>query len=273
MRDGQNNGIETLSSTAHQAWNPFLGTETAAGYARARPDYHPQAVAALARLLRLSARVLCAVDVGCGTGMSSRALRPLAERVVAVDVSRPMLTAAAPFDGVQFVQAAAERLPVRAACCNLVTSAAAFHWFDQRAMLAEAHRVLQPHGGLAVYTDFFSGHVEGRPELVAWLADVYRTLYPAPPRRKSFDPAAVKGAGFALIGEERLASERQLTGEQLVDYLLTQSNATSAIDRGRIDRPSLRAWLLAEVGRLLPPDEHGVAGFTGHVWCARRSPA
>lgn len=268
MRDDRNSGNDALW-TPDAVWNPFLGEETAAGYARARPDYHPQAVAAVAGLLRLSAPVSCVIDVGCGTGMSSRALRALAARVVAVDVSRPMLSAAAAMDGVHFVQAAAERLPVRAACCDLVTSAAAFHWFDQQAMLAEARRVLRPGGGLAVYTDFFTGHVEGRPELVTWLADVYRTRYPAPPRRNFFDPAAVEMADFTLLGEERLASERELTGEQLVDYLLTQSNATSAIDRGRIDRPDLRAWLLAEIGRLLPPGEHGIAGFTGHVWCAR----
>lgn len=62
-------------------WNPFLGRDTAANYARARPDHHPAAVAAASRLLGLDTPVGLAVDVGCGTGMSARALRAVADAV------------------------------------------------------------------------------------------------------------------------------------------------------------------------------------------------
>lgn len=251
------------------AWNPFLGEQTAASYASARPDYHPQAVAAVRRLLGLSQRVAVAADVGCGTGMSSRALRGIADRVIGLDVSGPMVRAAAPAPDVSFLQAAAERLPLQSQAIDVVASAAAFHWFGQGAMLAEVRRVLRPGGGLAVYTDFFAGRLTGLPDFTDWLAETYRPRFPAPPRRAFFDADAAAEAGLQFAGEEELASERRLTASQLTDYLMTQSNATSALDAGRISRGALRSWLLAEIRRFLPGDEPGTAEFTGHVWCSR----
>ncbi len=68
--------------------NPFLAEETAPAYARARPDYHAAALAAAVRALDIATPVPLAVDVGCGTGMSTRALRRVADRAVGLDVSR-----------------------------------------------------------------------------------------------------------------------------------------------------------------------------------------
>jgi len=138
------------------AWNPFLGAQTARGYARARPDYHPQAVTVAARLLELDRPVETAADLGCGTGMSTRALRAIAAHVIGFDVSHPMLLAAEALPGVSYARAAAEQLPLQSQSCDLAAAAAAFHWFDQTATLAEVRRVVRPGGALLAYTDFFS---------------------------------------------------------------------------------------------------------------------
>ena len=150
--------------------NPFLGEDTAENYARARPDYHPAAVAAAVRLLGLRVPVPLAVDVGCGTGMSSRALAAVARQVVALDASRPMLRAAEPAVGVQYVQSAAEQLPIATDSVDLLVTAAAFHWFDQPAMLAETARVLRLGAGFVVYTDFFTDRLDGAEDCAEWLA-------------------------------------------------------------------------------------------------------
>src|SRR5664280_188000 len=100
------------------AWNPFLGAQTARGYARARPDYHPQAVTVAARLLELDRPVETAADLGCGTGMSTRALRAIAAHVIGFDVSHPMLLAAEALPGVSYARAAAEQLPLQSQSCT-----------------------------------------------------------------------------------------------------------------------------------------------------------
>ncbi|WP_433275258.1 class I SAM-dependent methyltransferase [Pseudonocardia xinjiangensis] len=251
------------------ASNPFLGALTGEYYALGRPDYHPAAVGAVARLLDLGDPLSLAVDVGCGTGMSTRALTAVAAQVVGLDVSASMLRAAAPAAGVGYLQAGAERLPLASCSAGLVVTAAAFHWFDQARALAEVARVLRPGGGFAVYSDFFSGRLGGADALTDWLAGTYRPRYPGPPRRSHFDRDAADVAGLAFVGSEELRYDVPMTADALADYLLSQSNATSAIDDGRTTRAELRAWLLAEFEPRMPA-EVVRAQFTCTVWCSRK---
>lgn len=251
--------------------NPFLAAQTAQNYAHARPNYHPDALAVAVRLLDLPVPVGVAVDMGCGTGMSSRALADVADRVVGLDVSRPMLGAAEPQAGVHYLQAAAERLPLRSEIADLGVTAAAFHWFDQEAMLTDAARVLRPGGGFVVYTDFFSGLLDGGQECSAWLSDTYRPRFPAPPRRDWFDRDLAESAGLRFVGSEQLAHRVPMTAGSLIDYLLSQSGATSALDEGRVTIEGLGAWLREELGRRLPNTGPVPVQFTGTVWCCRKS--
>lgn len=253
------------------AGNPFLGPHTGSRYRDARPDYHPEAVAVAARLLVLAAPVGLAADIGCGTGMSTRAVRAVARRVVGLDASLPMLRAAAPMAGVRYLRAAAERLPLRSGSCDLVTVAAAFHWFDQAATLAEVARVLPPGGAFVAYTGFFSGRLREEPAFTSWHRDVYLQRFPPPPRNSRFDPVAAEAAGLHLVDEEGWARKFSMTAAQLTDYLLSQSNVTSVLDSGRARLPETRAWLLDQVVRFVPPEGTAMAEFPGHVWCCRRT--
>lgn len=244
-------------------WNPFLDTGTATAYADSRPDHHSSAVAAAVRLFSLCTPIPLVVDVGCGTGMSSRAFAAAATTVLGVDPSRPMLTAGAPHTR---VQASAERLPIRDGVVDLVTAAAAFHWFDQPVALREIVRALRPGGAVAVYTDFFSGRLRGADDATAWLADVYRPHFPAPARGPFFARETAEAAGLRFVGEQQWERDVPMTPERLTRDLMSQSNATSAMDDGRITVPELRNWLHRELSdRMRCADAH----FTGRLWACR----
>lgn len=143
--------------------NPFDSEAAARRYAGGRRFYHDTALdLAFARLGLTDVGV--AIDLGCGTGLSTRALRGRAGRIIAADISAAMLREATRESGALYVVAGAERIPVRDSVADLVTAGAAFHWFDQPRAFAELARVLRPGGGLAVYSDFFLGRVAGVPE-------------------------------------------------------------------------------------------------------------
>ncbi|OLS64540.1 malonyl-ACP O-methyltransferase BioC [Pseudomonas putida] len=95
----------------------------------------------------------CWVDLGSGTGHFSRALQGrYADGLgVAVDIAEGMLRHARAAGGADYYVAGdAERLPLRAACADLMFSSLAVQWCANfRAVLAEARRVLQPGGVLA----------------------------------------------------------------------------------------------------------------------------
>jgi ubiquinone/menaquinone biosynthesis C-methylase UbiE len=99
------------------------------------------------------ARVL---DMGCGGGHASFAVAPLVGSVVAYDLSQEMLAAveaeAASRKLVNLTtqRGPAESLPFESGSFDFViTRFSAHHWYDVRAGLAEARRVLKPSGKAA----------------------------------------------------------------------------------------------------------------------------
>ncbi|MDQ3170004.1 MAG: metalloregulator ArsR/SmtB family transcription factor [Acidobacteriota bacterium] len=94
-------------------------------------------------------------DLGCGTGIVSASIAPFVSRVIAIDASDEMLTAArARLDdatNVELRNGVLESLPIDAASLDAATMMLVLHHVpDPGAALAEASRVLQPGGRLVI---------------------------------------------------------------------------------------------------------------------------
>lgn len=249
--------------------NPFDNEPAARRYAGARPFYHGVALELAASRLGLG-HVPLAVDLGCGTGLSARALRGRADHVIALDTSAAMLAAAESLAGVRYVVARSEQLPLPGSVAGLATAGAAFHWFDQARTLAELARVLRVGAALVVYGDFFHGRLAGRPAFTGWLQDSYLPAFPSPARHASFDAGTAEAAGFARPDYAEDELQIPLTCEQLTDYLMSQSNAAVAIASGRVTAADLRRQILAETGQFFPAGEPAAAVFGVRVWTTVR---
>ncbi|MGC7101402.1 class I SAM-dependent methyltransferase [Amycolatopsis lurida] len=249
--------------------NPFDSVPVARRYARGRRYYQDRALdLALGAVGARPAGL--ALDIACGTGLSTRALRGRAHRVVAFDVSRAMLTEAPRFPGAQYLVATAERIPLRDAAADLATVGAAFHWFDQQAVFAELARVLRPGGALAVYSDFFLGRIEREPGFETWFREVYLRRYPNPVRHGHFAPDLAAGAGFTEVRADQTEFPVPLTGRQLADFLLSQSNAGAAIEAGRTSEARLAGELAHELAPYFPDGGTARVAFGIRTWTTTR---
>ncbi|XP_067844092.1 putative methyltransferase DDB_G0268948 isoform X2 [Heptranchias perlo] len=95
-----------------------------------------------------------AVDVGCGSGLSTRNLAPFFEKVVGIDVSGAQIEEAKKMGGLNNVSyrlGLAEELEFEDGSVDLVTAGTAAHWFDMEKFMKEVHRILKPKGCLALY--------------------------------------------------------------------------------------------------------------------------
>jgi ubiquinone/menaquinone biosynthesis C-methylase UbiE len=156
-------------------------------------------------------------DLGCGTGHLSEALAPVVGRVVAVDESGAMLTAAkrrlAGFDNVEVRSGSVESLPLEDAELDVALLFMVTHFvLEPVKVLSEVRRVLKP-GGRVVILDLTShereeyslqmGHVwQGFSEEQArtWVSDaglsvVRHRVLPA-------DPHAKGPALFSLVAKK-----------------------------------------------------------------------
>jgi SAM-dependent methyltransferase len=94
------------------------------------------------------------VDLGSGTGLSTRVWAGRSAEVVGVEASpemREQAEAATPADNVRFVQAYAQATGLPDGEADIVTCSQAFHWMEPEPTLAEAARILRPGGVFAAY--------------------------------------------------------------------------------------------------------------------------
>jgi SAM-dependent methyltransferase len=224
--------------------NIFENSGMAAGYATSRPPVHPRIVDRIARTLHLAERVECALDVGCGAGLSTRPLHKIANRCVGIEPVEAMLKFAAdvaPRAG--FAVGRAEALPVRSHTVDLITAAGSLNYADLRCFFPEAARVLRPNGSLIVY-DFSQGKtLRDSPDLDSWHTG-FRRRYPQPAshaRELSPEILASLDSGFKLTGHELFEIGIVLSPAFYLDYTLTETNVANAVRSG-IPQQEIRDW-------------------------------
>jgi SAM-dependent methyltransferase len=91
------------------------------------------------------------VDIGAGTGLLSRAIAPMAGRVIAVEPDdRMRAVLAARSAGVEALPGRGEAIPLPDASADAVFVSSAWHWLDPDLAVPEIARVLRDGGRLAV---------------------------------------------------------------------------------------------------------------------------
>ena len=83
----------------------FTHSDEAERYAQSRPYFHPLAISRAKEATGAEKSVPLALDVACGTGLSTTALMAIAERVIGIDISRNMLLSAKRNVRLRYIQA------------------------------------------------------------------------------------------------------------------------------------------------------------------------
>jgi len=247
--------------------NPFGADGAGALYARGRPYHHPVTLARALEILGV-ARTGTALDVACGTGLSTRALAGVSDWVVGCELSAEMLRAAPRLPNAAFVRAAAECLPFGPGTFDAVTVASAVHWFDQDRFFSDAHRVLRAGGWLVCYDHYFLASVRGVPESDEWGRELF-ARYPLPARGRSTGERDIApGELFEVVGEDFFDNDQDMTLDTFVDYVCSQSNAITATRRGE----RVREWVARTAAAFFASGTRPVR-FGSVVTCLRHRPA
>ena len=210
------------------------------------------------------------IDVGSGTGISTRALRAVfgpGPRVVGVEPGNDMrATAAAEDGGVEYVDARAEEIPFPDASAALVLTAQAVHWFDRPAFYAEAVRLLEPGGALAVLSndrDLRSAFTDEHERLLERRSPGYDRHY------RSYDLVGELSATEGLDGAavHTFGWTRELTPDGYLGMAMSSSRMAAAAREIGEDR--LRTELRAIADHHFP-DGRILIPYTTRLVLARR---
>ena len=117
-------------------------------YAAYRPPIHE---IILNRVLGADYIATVGLDIGCGTGRSSIALKKYCDHVVGIDPSEQMLGNVRECDGIEYVTASGEMLPLGKDTVGIVTLAGSINYMNRMLLIDEVNRVCTANALVLVY--------------------------------------------------------------------------------------------------------------------------
>jgi SAM-dependent methyltransferase len=240
------------------------------GYARFRPPVHPLIIRRIGQFLRIQEPFPVALDIGCGTGLSTRALKPLSHQQIGIEPSRSMLAWASSIaPDCFYVNGTAEILPFANCSIDLITAAGSLNWLVLHRFFTDASRILKSHGLIVVY-DFGPGREFTDSELLSNWFKRFVERYPIPfcPEINS-TVLQRESIGFRLHRCEDFQYPLTMAPGDYLNYILTETNVDSAIQKG-ISRDEIRRWCKDTLNPIFQGTPQTVL-FRGFIACLARS--
>ncbi len=182
-------------------------------YAKSRPSYPSDAIEFILNHCELN-KDSTLVDIGAGTGISSRLLAAQGPTIIGVEPNDDMRAQAESesldFENLSFLKGTAEETLLLDNVADAVLCAQAFHWFKAEEALAEFKRILKPGGWVVLVwneRDEKDAFTKTYGDLLRELPD---TLAVEVPRGK---------AGQALLEAKTFSNQevKHFTNEQTMD--------------------------------------------------------
>jgi|SRR6185437_9882855 len=229
--------------------NYFSPKNTAERYAKGRPFFHRNTIKHISEFIKIDNKLENALDVACGTGMSTTALLDIAENVFGTDTSDEMLKLALNPQEIKYSKASAENLPFENNYFDIITVSSGVHWFDIDQFLQEANRVLKSKSWLMLYENHFISEMQGVESFGNWFPDIYLKKFPSPKRNNNYqwENDNLERKGFIFLKEEKFKNPIEFSKEELILYFTTQSNITEAVENKVSNYEEIENWLAKEL--------------------------
>ena len=215
------------------------------GFATHYDRYRPRPPAALLELLPPLAgvdRPRLVVDIGSGTGLSTRFWAELADEVVGIEPNEPMREVAeqaTDAGNVRYVGASAYETGLPNSSADLVTASQSLHWMRPERVFPEIGRILRSGGVFCAYeyfvlqTSLWEPEAEWevvltrKRELRATLGlDENKRVWPISQERLD------ESGEFRRTREVVLHSIEQGDGDRLVGFALSEGSMTTLLEAG-----------------------------------------
>lgn len=230
----------------------------AESYAHNRPPVHPAIVQKVGERLGIDAKLMRALDIGCGAGLSTAALRPLAETLIGIEPVPAMLAfshTVAP--QAIFLVGQAERLPFSNCAFDLITAAGAINYADLNLFFPEAERVLIEAGTLVIY-DFSAGRrFADDDRLERWYAEFERRYPPLPGYSLDVTTLDYDKYGLRLSHYEPLEIGLPMSLDSYLAYAMSETSVEHAIQTGAPEA-GIRDWCRHTLAEVFPHERRMV---------------
>lgn len=245
----------------------------AEGYKR-RPFLHEQIIERFKK--DVTSRIFPnGLDIGCGAGLSSKALKIICRHVTGTDISKEMITVArevcSSAEEYDFIVSRAEELPEFGSKFDMVTAAGVVSWVDKDLFLKKMNSVMSDHSYLLIYDFWITDKMKDCSAYTDWWHGAYLKNFPRPFRDESvWTKEDVARYGFLIKDQIRHEMEYDFDQDSFIEFMMVQSNVNAKIESGENSVNIVRKWFEQSTTPLFQGEKR-TAIFTGYSWYMERS--
>lgn len=241
----------------------------AEGYAKDRPFLHGQVMEQVKKELHLTGNLAYGLDVGCGAGLSTKALKMLCDQVAGTDISGEMIEAARALyqpPAYTFWQSSAEEIKAPCASFDIVTAAGVTGWIDEKKFLSNLRPMMKDEGVLVIYDFWITDQMKESVEYTKWWHDSYLKDFPKPPRKEVvWTGSLTEPFGFEAKSRTNYSMEYEFDQDAFIRFMLLQSNVNVQINEKGRDEAEIREWFWDTLEPIFEREKKTLL-FKGYCW-------
>lgn len=255
-------GEATMENTA------FDYKRIAEGYKK-RPFLHKQVIERFQKDI-CGQTFTCGLDIGCGAGLSTKALRLICNQVIGSDISPEMISVAKEVcqqdTNISFIISMAENIPEGISQIDIVTAAGAIQWIDRVSFLKTMKHVMNKNGYMLIYDFAISDQMRQNKAYTHWWHEEYLKEFPKPFRNEyKWTQEDVTEYGFSMLNQISYEMTYEFDLESFIEFMMIQSNVNAKIEGEGRSVEEVSAWFQKTLGKVFSKPKETVI-FKGYSW-------
>lgn len=249
----------------------FDAQRIAEGYAK-RPWLHKEVMEQIKKDCNIE-HLKNGLDVGCGAGLSTKALRLLCDYVTGTDISPEMITVCENIyndSSYTFYVSKAEETKIPVVPYDIITAAGVINWVEKDLFLKNAEQILNNSGFIVVYDFGITDRMVDKPEYTEWYRQEYLKKFPKPYRKEDVWSQADLTDAFRMEMQTRYELTYDFSLDEFIDFMMIQSNVNEKIERGIMSVEEVRCWMKSSLEPIFN-DKKRTLIFEGYNWYIRKS--
>lgn len=246
----------------------FNSKRIAQGYVN-RPWLHKKVMEQFIKDYNISENFYSGLDVGCGAGLSTKALRLICDKVTGTDISPAMIEICKEqYDddcSYCFYVAKAEETLIPMKKYDIVTAAGMVNWVERELFLENINQVLKDKGILVIYDFWITDKMQGNEEYTNWYQNQYLKRFPKPPRNEDTWTQNDLLENFKMENQNVYDMSYEFSLNDFIDFMMIQSNVNAKIENRCMTETEVREWMKKTLSSIFD-DKNRTLIFKGYNW-------
>ena len=212
------------------------------------------------------------LDVGCGAGLSTKALKLICNRVIGTDISPEMIAMCNKLyddESYSFYVAKAEETQLPETLFDIITAAGVVNWVDRELFLQNADKVLKTNGLIVVYDFWITDRMIQNEEYTRWYHEQYLVKFPKPYRKENVWKQNDLTQSFIMEKQTKYDLQYTFEMDEFVDFMMIQSNVNEAIECGHMSVQEAKDWMRKSLQGIFNAEKRTLV-FEGYNWYIRK---